>query len=105
MSRLWRAFDEVGAGMGEELPFAIEYVAVDRDKQQRAEQLAGFDLDYVPTFVVRRDGREVGRMVEVSPHGIENDLLALLSGEAQRRRVGARRPRRHGWRGWRDGRR
>jgi len=82
LARLWRAFDEVGAGFGAELPFAIEYVAVDRDKRQPAERLAGVDVEYVPTFVVRRDGREVGRMVEVSPHGIEADLLALLSGEA-----------------------
>ncbi len=37
----------------------------------------------MPTFVVLRDGREVGRIVEESPHGVERDLLALLDGSAR----------------------
>jgi hypothetical protein len=82
LARLWRAFDEVGIGLGAEPPFALEYVAVDRDKAEPAERLEGVALEYVPTFVVRRGGEEVGRIVEISPNGIEHDLLALLSGEA-----------------------
>ena len=76
--RLWRALDETG-GL---VPFGIEYLAVDRDKEEPAELLEGLDLAYVPTLVVRRDGEEVGRIVESSPNGIERDLLALLTGEA-----------------------
>ena len=82
LARLWRAFDEAGIGLVAEPPFALEYVAVDRDKAEPAERLAGVGLEYVPTFVVRRGGEEVGRIVEISPNGIEHDLLALLSGEA-----------------------
>ena len=44
--------------------------------------MMGVDLIRVPTFVVRRDGRELGRIVEESPNGIENDLLALLTGDS-----------------------
>lgn len=76
--RLWRALDEVG-GL---VPFEIEYLAVDRTKEEPAELLAGLDLRYVPTFIVRRGGEEVGRVVESAPNGIERDLLALLAGEA-----------------------
>lgn len=76
--RFWRALDQVG-GL---VPFEIEYLAVDREKEEPAELLDGLDLEYVPTFVVRRDGREVGRIVESAPGGIEVDLLALLTGEA-----------------------
>lgn len=82
LARLWRAFDEAAVGFGRELPFAIQYVAVDRDKREPGGRTEGMDLRFVPTFVVQRDGAEVGRMVEVSPHGIEHDLLALLTGEA-----------------------
>jgi hypothetical protein len=82
LARLWRAFDEAGIGFAAEPPFDLRYVAVDRDKEQPAALLEGVDLDYVPTFVVRRGGEEVGRVVEVSPNGIEHDLLALLRGEA-----------------------
>ena len=41
-----------------------------------------YNVLYLPTFIVRRGGREVGRIVETSPHGIERDLLALLTGKA-----------------------
>ncbi len=78
LARLWRAFDEIGG----EVPFEIRWIGVDRDKKEPADRVAGADLRYVPTFIVVRDGREVGRIVETSPHGIENDLLALLTGKA-----------------------
>lgn len=78
LARLWRAFDEIGG----EVPFEIHWIGVDRAKKEPADLVAGADLLYVPTFVVVRDGREVGRIVETSPHGIENDLLALLTGKA-----------------------
>ena len=79
LPRLWRALDDIGA----DHPDQIHYIGVDRDKQEPSELLAGHELLYVPTFIVRRDGREVGRIVEVSPDGIERDLLALLSGTKQ----------------------
>jgi hypothetical protein len=43
----------------------------------------GADVRRVPTFVVIRDGREVGRIVESSPRGVESDLGALLRGECR----------------------
>lgn len=77
--RFWRALDQTG-GM---VPFTVEYVAVDEDKQEPASALEGVHLEYVPTFLVRRDERELGRVVEVAEDGIERDLLALLTGEVQ----------------------
>lgn len=61
------------------LPFAVRFVGVDRAKQ--APGLTdGADLRYVPTIVVRREGREVGRIVETATRGIEQDLFDLLTG-------------------------
>lgn len=77
LARLWRALDEVGG----EVPFPIRFIAVDRAKAEPAAEIAGIDLRYVPTFVVRRGGQEVGRIIETSPHGIERDLLDLLTGK------------------------
>ncbi len=79
LARFWRALDE---NFGD-LPFEVAYVAVDRSDQRPPALLEDLDLRYVPTFIVRRDGREVGRMVEVSPNGIEHDLLGLLRGETE----------------------
>jgi hypothetical protein len=76
LSRLWRALDEAG-GM---VDFRLDYIAVDRDKKQPAELVEGSDLRYVPTFIVRRDGVEVGRIVEEAPQGILAGLTSLLEG-------------------------
>jgi hypothetical protein len=86
ISRLWKAFDTIGAtsagGAGSGLPFTLTYIGVDEAKREPAAAVATAGLKYVPTVIVRRDGREVGRIVESSPHGVEVDLLALLGGKA-----------------------
>ena len=79
LARFWRALDET-AGL---VSFDVRYVAVDRREKRPPEMERDLGLRYVPTFIVERDGREVGRMVEVSLHGIEKDLLALLTGETE----------------------
>ena len=82
LSRLWRALDEIDEA-GRPAPFTLRYIGVDHLKQQPADSIAASDIHYLPTFVVSRGGREVGRIVEESPHGVELDLLALLTGKAQ----------------------
>lgn len=79
MARLWRALDEAGGTV----PFTLRYVAVDHPKKEPADAIAASDIHYLPTLIVTRDGHEVGRIVESSPHGVEADLLALLTGKAQ----------------------
>jgi hypothetical protein len=69
--------------LGVDQPSQVSYVAVDRSMTEPADQVAGVDLIRVPTIVVKRGGNELGRIVEESPHGIEIDLLALLTGEAR----------------------
>ncbi len=76
--RFWKALDAAGAAV----PFTVRYVAVDRQKKEPADAVAKDGIRYLPTFIVRRGGREVGRVVETSPKGIESDLLALLNGSA-----------------------
>lgn len=76
--RLWKAIDAAGGSV----PFALHYVGVDHDKKEPSAALAEGDVHYLPTFIVRRGGKEVGRVVETSPNGIERDLLALLTGKA-----------------------
>lgn len=78
LSRFWRALDVTGS----QVPFELEYIAVDRSALRPPEMEKELGLVYVPTFIVSRGGEEVGRMVEESPNGIEHDLLALLRGDA-----------------------
>lgn len=65
------------------VPFTLRYIGVDEDKKEPAELVEGLDLQYVPTFIVRRGDQEVGRIVEEAPNGIERDLLDLLTGAKQ----------------------
>jgi hypothetical protein len=76
--RFWRGLDEAGGAV----PFKVTYVAVDRQKKEPAGPVTENDVRFLPTFIVRRDGHEVGRIVETAPCGIEHDLLALLTGKA-----------------------
>lgn len=77
--RFWRALDEAGGSV----PFSIIYIGVDRKKQQPSAPILNYEIEFVPTFIVSRGGREVGRIIEQPPHGLEQDLLALLTGKAQ----------------------
>jgi hypothetical protein len=76
--RLWRGLDEAGGAV----PFKVTYVSVDRQKKEPAGPVTENGVQYLPTFIVRRGGHEVGRIVETAPNGIEHDLLALLTGKA-----------------------
>ena len=76
--RLWKAMD-TGSGA---VPFQVRYIAVDRAKKEPADLVKENGILYLPTLIVRRGGHEVGRIVETSPHGVEQDLLALLTGKA-----------------------
>lgn len=80
LARLWKALDVAG---GPSLPIGFVYIAVDPTKQEPSQLLLGSGLQYVPTLIVRRDGHEVGRIVETAPGGIEHDLLSLLDGSVQ----------------------
>jgi hypothetical protein len=76
VTRFWKALDLAG-----KVPFEVEYVAVDHAKHAPGDLEAGAGLRYVPTFIVVRDGKEIGRIIESSPNGIEVDLGKLLRGE------------------------
>src|SRR4030095_16293649 len=73
--RFWKALAEAGF----DVPFAVHYIGVDRGKKEPASELAANDIRYLPTFIVRRDGRETGRIVETSPHSVERARLVLLT--------------------------
>lgn len=67
------------------LPFSLRYIAVDRTKHAleegtQRELTEGQDIRFVPTIIVRREGVEVGRIVEHPTRSIEEDLRDLLLG-------------------------
>lgn len=76
VSRFVKALDLAGA-----VPFQTRFVGVDRQKRAEGLDAEALGIRYVPTFIVSRGGKEVGRVVESAPGGIEADVGALLRGE------------------------
>ena len=75
---LWKTFDAMEK---EALPFEVEYIAVNERLRAEGIDLTPYDLRNIPTIVVERDGKEVGRFIEKSEASAEVELLALLEGE------------------------
>jgi len=69
--------------LGEKAPPA-EWVAVDRAKREPADVIGRLRIERVPTIVVRRAGREAGRIVERSSPSLERNLLAIVDPAAER---------------------
>jgi hypothetical protein len=67
---------------GAEPRFSYALIGVDRRKSA-PPFTDGAGLRFVPTFVVKRGGEEVGRIVESAPNELGADLAALLSGASR----------------------
>lgn len=50
----------------------------DRYKQSPQGEEAGWNIEYVPTFIVLRNVREIGRIVEAPWESLEKDLAGML---------------------------
>lgn len=51
---------------------------VDRNKQSKAGEEKKYNILFVPTFIVLYEGKEIGRIVEMAPKGIENHIAELV---------------------------
>ncbi len=79
ISRFLRLIDSFKGSV----PFSTTYVGVNQEKTEPRQLLADKQVRHLPTFVVTRQGREVGRIVERPPRGLERDLALLLSGQSR----------------------
>jgi tetratricopeptide (TPR) repeat protein len=67
------------------LGFKINYVMVDNDpdryKQSPTHEEAGKNIFRVPTFIVEKNGVEIGRIIEHPVESLEKDLVKIVNGE------------------------
>ena len=59
----------------------LEMVAVSHDKDTPDHLEEGYDLEYVPTIILFKDGSEVNRIVEYTQETLEKDLRTIASGQ------------------------
>ncbi len=51
----------------------------DRRKTSPGGEEKGWNIEYVPTFIVLKDGKEMGRIVEYPKASLEKDLAAIVA--------------------------
>ena len=59
----------------------INLITISEDKDAPADLLEGRDIEYVPTIIFKKEGKELGRIVEYSIFSIEKDMAKILNGE------------------------
>lgn len=59
----------------------VRLITVSRDKDTPEGLEKGFDIEYVPTIILYKEKKELGRIVEWPVETIEKDLAAIISGE------------------------
>ena len=56
-------------------------INVNRDKHGLADEVDSLKIDFVPTFIFSKDGKELGRIVESPYESLEKDMLEILRGD------------------------
>ena len=66
------------------VPLRVSYLALNTDKRDTTGRAAELGIRYTPTFVVFRNGREIGRIVERPRVDLMSDIRAMLGPAADR---------------------
>ena len=75
--RLFKILDQIGTGAEEK----IKIWAVDRAKKLADDSTDMYDINFVPTIIFFKNGREIGRIVENPEQRLEDDILNILSND------------------------
>ncbi len=56
----------------------VQFIALDRKKAAPDYQKNIYDIQYVPTFIFFRNGKEIGRIIESPQDTLEKDIAGIL---------------------------
>lgn len=59
----------------------LELITVNRSKVTPDNLQEGYNIERVPTFIVYKNDKEIGRFVEYPRESVEADLLKIVSGQ------------------------
>ncbi len=59
----------------------LEMITVNRSKSTPDNLQEGYNIERVPTFIVYKNDKEIGRFVEYPRESVEADLLKIVSGQ------------------------
>lgn len=61
----------------------LQIININRDKKSPTHEEKNKSIEFVPTFVINKNGNEIGRIVEFPIITLESDLLSILLGIEQ----------------------
>jgi len=56
----------------------LKMICVDRNKKDLSNEVESLDIKLVPTFIIRKGEKEIGRIIETPVKSLEEDLLIIL---------------------------
>lgn len=56
----------------------VQFIALDTDKEEPNNRHQDYQVKFTPTFIVLKDGVELGRIVEKPKLSLEQDLVTIL---------------------------
>jgi thioredoxin-related protein len=62
-------------------PENLEVISVNRSMSTPDGLQKGFNIERIPTIIVYKKGKEIGRFVEYPRKSVEADLLKIVSGQ------------------------
>jgi len=57
----------------------INIICVNTHKEAETTNVFKMDIEYVPTFIIKKEGIEIGRIIESPKNSLESDLLKILT--------------------------
>lgn len=57
---------------------SITLIGVNSEKQGLSNEEEGLGIEFVPTIIFYKDGKEIGRIIETPEESLEMDLLGIL---------------------------
>ncbi|MDX1699448.1 MAG: thioredoxin family protein [Melioribacteraceae bacterium] len=61
----------------------ILFINVDREKRGLYNEVEDINIEFVPTFIVYEDGKEIGRIIESPINSLEEDLIKIVAEPTQ----------------------
>lgn len=64
--------------INKELKIPVTFIGVDKEKKCPLTDCANWNIQNVPTFIIQRNGKEIGRIIEQVKQSIESDILQII---------------------------
>lgn len=77
--RFYKLLDKIGYPAEK-----VTLINVDRNKHGKGSEVDSLNIDFVPTFIFYKNGKELGRIVETPYDTFQEDILEIVTGKEEK---------------------